>query len=57
MLDFVLTVSYVHLDHLVFGSYLEIEFEDFRFCSATLNRYLVIGNIQLQYDCFGQIIL
>ena len=35
----------------------KLNFEDFRFCSATLNRYLVIGNIQLQYDCLGQIIL
>ena len=35
----------------------KLNFEDFRFCSATLNRYLVIGNIQLQYDYLGQIIL
>ena len=27
------------------------------FVSSTLSRYLVIGNIQLQYDCLGQIIL
>ena len=36
---------------------LKLNFEDFRFCSATLNGYLVIGNFQLQYDCLGQVIL
>ncbi|RVW12099.1 hypothetical protein CK203_087312 [Vitis vinifera] len=30
--------SVMYLDHLVFGSYLKLNFEEFRFCSATLNR-------------------
>ena len=36
---------------------LKLNFEDFRICSATLNRYLVIGNFQLQDNCLGRIIL
>lgn len=42
------------VDVLVF---LKSNFEDFRFCSATLNRYLVIGNFRLQDNCLGQVTL
>ena len=36
---------------------LKLNFEDFRFCSATLNRYLVIGNFRLQDNCLDQVTL
>ena len=34
---------------------LKLSLKILKFCSATLNRFLVIGYFQLQYDCLGQV--